>query len=228
MSIEDDIFKRANFDFEKLKQYGFQKSKSDFMLEKYFFNDEFKAVIAVNENGQIRGDVIEVSSQELYLPLRVMSMAEGFAGQVRAEYEKILRDILAHCCVVNDFVYAQTCRLVHYIQKKYGDKPDFPWEKYGHYGVFRNFETNKWYALVMNIDRCKIEKNRHEEVEIVNLKVDQSKISDLLEKKGIYPAYHMNKKSWVTLVLDDTLSDEFIEDLLAQSYFFSQSKKKKV
>ena len=56
------------------------------------------------------------------------------------------------------------------------------------------------------------------ETEILNVRTDAEKINEMLSVKGYYPAYHMNKKSWITVVLDDTLSDAEIQDLIRKSY----------
>ena len=49
---------------------------------------------------------------------------------------------------------------------------------------------------------------------------------ELRKKEGIYPAYHMNKKSWITIVLDETVHDDVLFDLLAESHAFTLGKKK--
>lgn len=40
----------------------------------------------------------------------------------------------------------------------------------------------------------------------------------LLKKPGYLPAYHMNKKSWVTVILDGTVPLSEIKKLLDKSY----------
>lgn len=35
---------------------------------------------------------------------------------------------------------------------------------------------------------------------------------------GIYPSYHLSKKSWISIILDDTLSDKEIMNLVDLSY----------
>ncbi|MBR2522363.1 MAG: MmcQ/YjbR family DNA-binding protein, partial [Coriobacteriales bacterium] len=35
---------------------------------------------------------------------------------------------------------------------------------------------------------------------------------------GIFPAYHMNRKHWITVVLDDTLADEEVARLIETSF----------
>ena len=69
----------------------------------------------------------------------------------------------------------------------------------------------------MNVDGMKFE-NKSGEVEVLNIKLDKLKIQDLLNKKGYYPAYHMNKKSWISIILDEYLDDETIIKLVSESY----------
>ena len=54
-------------------------------------------------------------------------------------------------------------------------------------------------------------------MEIVNLKVDVREIAELLSQSGIYPAYHMSKKTWVSILLDETVEDQAILALLEKS-----------
>ena len=58
-------------------------------------------------------------------------------------------------------------------------------------------------------------------MEAVNLKHDQ--VSDLLVK-GIYPAFHMNKRYWISVPLDDTLSDEKVLELFERSWILTTKK----
>ena len=53
-------------------------------------------------------------------------------------------------------------------------------------------------------------------MEAVNLKHDQ--VVDLLSEKGIYPAFHMNKRYWISVALDDTLSDSAVLELIEKSW----------
>ena len=56
------------------------------------------------------------------------------------------------------------------------------------------------------------------EVEIINVKINKLDKLKLLSIKGIYLAYHMNKDSWITITLDDTLDDKEIFKLIDDSY----------
>lgn len=43
-------------------------------------------------------------------------------------------------------------------------------------------------------------------------------IKELIKMDGFYRAYHMNKKSWISIILDNTLDNEIIYSLIDQSY----------
>lgn len=225
MTIEENIFKRAVINFDSLKEYGFYKKGNNWCFEKEFMQGEFRAIVRVDGNGVLSGDVYDVAGDDIYLPIRVDEMAVGFVGEVRAEYEKILTDIRDKCSCLNSFAGKQTNRICEAIYQSYGDKPDFPWEKYPDCGVFRNMNNNKWYVLIMTVDRSKLDDKQRGEVEIINIKLDNNKIVKLLSENGYYPAYHMNKKSWISITLDDTISDSAIMELVEESHSYTYGKK---
>ena len=83
--------------------------------------------------------------------------------------------------------------------------------------MFRNKNNNKWFALITNINGLKINKV-DSEIELLHIKLNKYKIKLLLNKNGFYEAYHMNKKSWISIVLDDTLNSTDIFELIDESY----------
>lgn len=42
---------------------------------------------------------------------------------------------------------------------------------------------------------------------------------------SIVPAYHMNKRHWISIILDDSISDDEIKNLIYQSYKITEKKK---
>jgi predicted DNA-binding protein (MmcQ/YjbR family) len=75
----------------------------------------------------------------------------------------------------------------------------------------------------MNINKSKITKGNNE-VEIINVKLPEEDIKQLLNSSGYYKAYHMNKKNWITIILDDTINDEKIMDYINKSYLLVEKK----
>jgi len=217
MNIENELFKRFSVNYNKLEDYGFKKEKNIYVIERYFLNNDFKTIITIDSKGIISGKVIENELNEEYTLLRTEAIGE-FVSSVRDAYKEILLDIRNNCFDKNYFIFDQTNRINNYIIDKYGNEPEFLWDKLPGCGVYRNPINNKWYGIVMNINYSKLDSNKTGEVEVINIKLDELEIKDLLKKDGFYKAYHMNKDSWISIVLNDTVSDEEICSLIDKSY----------
>lgn len=221
MAIEDEVFKRMKCNFDELLAYGFVKNENIYQYSKNIFEDSFRVDISIHEDGTINGKIFDLDMEEEYTNFRMKYQKEGFAHQVLEEYKSILEDIAKKCFTKQPFILKQSNRIAEQVKNKYNDEPEFAWEKFPGYGIFRNCKNKKWYGLIMNIDRSKIEDD-HGEVEIINVKIDSEKIPVLLKKKGYYPSYHMQKKNWISIVLDDTLTDEEIMKCVSESHAFTE------
>lgn len=221
MTIEQKVFSRKRFITRKLTEYGFINMDSCYSLSKEFMDGDFTAEIRVYENGNVVGRVMDNMIGEEYIPLRMPNYAGAFVGSVRAAYEDLLLDITDKCCTEVSFVSDQSNRIAAMILDKYSVEPDFPWDEGEHEpsGVFRHGSNNKWFGLIMNIDRRHLDRNAGEErVDVINLKADEKKTIFLHKIRGIYPAYHMNHKKWISVTLDDTLDDRDVMDLVDESF----------
>jgi predicted DNA-binding protein (MmcQ/YjbR family) len=66
-------------------------------------------------------------------------------------------------------------------------------------------------------------------VTAINLKVDDPIFRDMIiQEDGIMPAYHMNKQHWITVLLDGTVPEDRVYELLEMSYLATAPKAKKV
>ena len=101
-----------------------------------------------------------------------------------------------------------------YILNYYSTLPDYPWADTPRATVFRHANNRKWFALVMEVPRDKLGLAGTEKLDIVNFKCDPILISSLRGETGIFPAYHMNKASWITASLAGSVPAETIELLL--------------
>ncbi len=115
-----------------------------------------------------------------------------------------------------------------YIKKKYKVSPEYPWSKFGGNAVFRHDDNNKWFALVLNAEKCKLGLSGEGCADAVNLKVDDMFFRDMLiREEGIMPAYHMNKQHWITVLLDGTVAEDKVFGLIDMSYMATASAKRK-
>ncbi len=221
MSIENEIFKKSTIIYEKLIPYGFKIISDKYVLSKNILNNSFRIDIKISNNGLIEGKIYDLSFNEEYANYRIEGQVGEFVSKIREEFEKLLIDIRENCTVKNYFLADQANRLTTLIIKKYHDTPEFAWKKFPGYGIFKNSNNAKWYALIMNINKSKIAEENGE-IEILNVKLDENKIKTLLARKGFYKAYHMNKENWITIILDDTIEDTEIMEYIEESHSFTE------
>lgn len=114
-----------------------------------------------------------------------------------------------------------------YIEDFYGIKYDCPFEDELDAWVFRHPDNQKWFALVMTIKKSKLGIDSTEYIDVVNMKCAPEIMDDLWQERGIFPAYHMNKKHWLTLCLDGSCDEETIKFVANISYTLTKKKIKK-
>lgn len=120
----------------------------------------------------------------------------------------------------------QRQRMIKHLQEQYGTEPETLWPRYPNHLVFRHPASRKWYAIAMRIPQNKLGLADEQSVDILNVKCSPMMLGSLLGEKGFFPAYHMNKKSWISILLDESVADETIFFLLDWSYDSTASKPK--
>ena len=55
-------------------------------------------------------------------------------------------------------------------------------------------------------------------VDVLNIKLPPAKIEQLVDRQYFYPAHHMNKKHWLTVMLQKDADISLVQELLAESY----------
>ena len=218
MTLEEEIFKKRELDTKKLLEYGFIKNNDYLEYKKLILNNTFEIEITVKEN-KINGKVIDKEFDDEYLNYRLENQTGEFVNTIRDEFVHTLEDIKENCTINKLFVNDQSNRLANLILKKYSDSPEFLFND-DTTGVFRNKNNKKWYGIILNVDYKKFYK-KDGKVDIINIKLNPNKIDNLINEKGFFRAFHMNKKSWVSIILDDTVKDEKIMKLIDESYNYT-------
>lgn len=104
---------------------------------------------------------------------------------------------------------------------------DYPWIDAPDYAVLRHETTRKWFGLIMNIPLSKLTGDDDREVDVINLKVDPMLAGSLRMERGIFPAWHMNKAQWISVLLDGTVKYDKVIDLIDMSYELTLPKRKR-
>ena len=104
-----------------------------------------------------------------------------------------------------------------YCLDTYGTAADYPFDEDFETAVFRHANNRKWYAIMMRVPRRKFGIDSDEMVDVVNLKLPLEMFGSFGAADGVYPAYHMNKVHWISVLLPDA-ADDLVEFLVNASY----------
>ncbi len=128
------------------------------------------------------------------------------------------------------FESAQALAALEHARQKRGDEAEYLWAKAPKNAILRRQDSGKWYAAILTVERRKLGGSKKtrldagpdafgtETVEILNLKGDPEEIRYLVDGSLFFPAYHMNKRRWYSLVLDGSLSNAEIFERLDASW----------
>ena len=218
MSIENDVFANYLIVPARLEKYGFVRNGKKLLYTVDMPRGNFQVVVEYSRD-KISGKIIDKSFNEEYTNFR-MEDDIGYAADVRERFIEILTDIRSKCAINQHFASATARHAAAFISSEFDVNPEFLWEKYPSFAVFRRTDNRKWFALIANIPLGKLKSRAKpdEMVDIINVKIDDTQTEKILKKRGFYPAYHMNKKSWVTIILDGTVSDDTVAQFISDSF----------
>ena len=108
----------------------------------------------------------------------------------------------------------------------YNTSPDYPFEDDFETAVLRHADNRKWFAIVMQVSRRKFGLDSDEIIDVVNLKLPTEMFGSFGAADGVYPAYHMNKLHWISVLLSDAPND-VVKFLTNASFEATKSKIKR-
>ena len=216
-----EIFKSYQLNQEKARAYGLVENSGVWIYSCQILQGDFVMTVSITANN-VSFQVFDQETGDLYPQVHMEIMRGSFVASVREACLEILYQIRKACFEVQDFICPQTKRIMTQVLEMYGNQLEYLWEKSPDTAVLRHEGNQKWYAVLMRIPWDKLEKGTEGQVEAVNLKHDR--VADLLSKKGIYPSFHMNKRYWISVAFDDTLSDEMVLELIEKSWNLTSKK----
>lgn len=115
-------------------------------------------------------------------------------------------------------------KLLEYCYDTYNTSPDYPFDEDFETAVLRHKDNRKWYAIIMKVSRRKFGFDSDEGIDVVNLKIPTEMFGSFSSSDGVYPAYHMNKLHWISVLLPDTTED-IVHFLVEVSFSSTRSSK---
>ena len=205
---------KYNFSKEQLKGFGFKDEAEKLVYREEILDRSFLIEI-VFVDSQLLVEVYDLEFDEDYSLYSVDSAVGETVQNIREHVENLLSSILG----LADESRRISLEVIDYCNNKYGENHVSPFKKHLDILAFVN-EKNKWYALFLDVDYSKLIKNTDitTKVKILNVKYPTDKILEIIDNKNIFSAYHMNKKHWISIVIDKNIKLETIKELIDISY----------
>ena len=222
----DSYLKNRRIIENKLVKFGFIKENDIYTYSRKILNDDFEIKIYYDKKDEkCSSKIFDLISDEEYTLVDIEDAVGEFVGTVKTVYEDVILDFVSKCSISEVFKSDIAKKVIEYIHIKYGDELEFLWEKFDDNAIWRNKQNNKWYFLIMTIPESKLGFNSDNIIEVINVMYQKGKTQEVVDNVAIYPGYHMNKNSWITIKLDGTAELEKIYKLIDNSYKLSVEKK---
>lgn len=216
--MENNLFYDKSINLEKLVPFGFKKESKGYIYKKNLLDGQFEMIVELNIAGEISTKVVDSLTQEPYMLHLIDSVCGSFVGSVRVEYEKILNEIAEKCFEKDVFKSDYAHKIIEFIKTKYFDELEFLWKKFPNNAIWRRKDSDKWYGVLLVLSKRKLGINSDEIIDIIDLRAEKSDIIMLVDNKSYFYGYHMNKKHWITIVLDGSIPLEEIYAIIDKSY----------
>lgn len=211
----NEMFKDRDINIDKLKKYGFILDEDEYVYRKNILNNSFSLIVKIKD--VVDYTVIDLENDEEYMPLKISGVVGEYVSNVRNACKEILEDISYKCYENKYFKNDITSKVIEYIKNKYDVDLEYTF-KDNNLGVFRRKDNEKWFGILIALNGNKVDVSINKEVELINLKAKAEDVIRLIEKDGIYRAYHMNKKYWISCILDEKINIDEIFKLIDNSF----------
>ena len=174
--------------------------------------EEDLSVVYSYDGKTMEADALDTEGEKF--PLFYLPSPGPFSSMVREEVEELLSS-LVHKFSPDDSEMRK--RVLSLFKGKYGIEGDRPWSDDDESIVLRSKKNNKWIGLLMDIPSSKLGLSGEEKVDVINLKHSQSHIPHIIDRHFVFPAWHMSKKTWITVLLSKELDWEYFTSLVEES-----------
>ena len=206
-------FDLYSFNEYKAVEYGFRFENGKYVITKDLKDDSFYIRVEINDD-DFAVKVFERPDDEEYLPFNVFEEKGTFVSKIREYADKVVDEIVEKCFVLTDV----RSLVFDHVREKYGTVPARPWGDHDEYYTLNVQKNGKWYGLVMYIPYKALKVEKEGKINVMNIKLSPENIASVVDNIHYFPAYHMNKKYWISVILDKDLDMEKLFSLIDESY----------
>ncbi len=219
--MTENVYKNRKLNIEKLMSFGFKKVDNKYIYHTDLLEGQLTLTVKIDGEGTIFTCVVDHNGDE-YVLYRVAGAEGSFVGQVKSECESVLKKIYEDCFDPDVFKSEQAKFVIAYMKKTYGDEPEYLWHKFPDNAIVRRKDNQKWYAALLTIPQRKLGLDLDGTIEILDLRIKPEEMESTIDNIKFFPGYHMNKKHWITICLDGSVSNEKIYRKIDDSYHLAR------
>ena len=208
----NEIFDKNIFNSKLAINYGFSKVGDYYILQSDIDMENFNVIVKIGKDS-FEANVIELPFNEEYILFNVSDSKGKFVSKIRRNVNELIEDIVKNCFTSLDYRKL----LLDYVREKYGTIPEEPWEDNNH-ATIKTSNSKKWYGIFMSIPYKTLGLEKSGKIDVLNVKLNPELIESLIDKKHFFPAYHMNKKYWITILLDSDTDLNLVKSLIDESF----------
>ena len=208
----NEIFDKNIFNSKLAIAYGFSKVGDYYILQSDIDMENFNVIIKIDKDS-FEANVIELPFNEEYILFNVLDSKGKFVSKIRKKVNELIEDIVKSCFKSLDYRKL----LLDYVKEKYGTIPEEPWEDNNH-ATIKTTNSKKWYGIFMYLPYKTLGLDKSGKIDVLNVKLNPELIESLIDKKHFFPAYHMNKKYWITILLDSDMDMDLVKSLIDESF----------
>ena len=195
-----EFFRRMRVKRATLQKFGFKKESGGWTYSAPIANGALVCTVTVNAGGAVEEMTTDAATGDEYVQHRIAAASGKFVGGVRCEIMALMKRV-ADSCFERDVFKTDLARsIIAYGESEWEEMPEFLWKNFPDYAVLRRKDTDKWYALVARLTADKVGGSKKDIIEVVNMRRTEG-----MDGPRFLPAYHMNKKTWTTVILDGTI-----------------------
>lgn len=208
----NEIFDKNIFNSKLAIAYGFSKVGNYYILQSDIDVENFNVIVKIGKDS-FEVNVIELPFNEEYILFNVLDSKGKFVSKIRKKVNELIEDIVKSCFTSLDYRKI----LLDYVKEKYGTIPEEPWKDNNH-ATIKTTNSKKWYGIFMSVSYKTLGLDKSGKIDILNVKLNPELIESLIDKKHFFPAYHMNKKYWITILLDSDMDLNLVKSLIDESF----------
>ena len=216
--LTETLFRDRKANPDALIRYGFELVDGRYEYKTTLAKGQMLLKVTIEGDDIVRTDLFDNETGEKYVLHMLEGASGGFVGMLSEEYETVLRHIEASCFEKDLFQSEQARRLIEYVKQKHGDEPEYLWDKFPKYAVLRRRDSRKWYGILLTISAERLGFNSTDQIEILDLRIEPTELTALIDEEKYFFGYHMNKKHWLTICLNGSVPTDEIYRRLDRSY----------